>query len=83
MLKKVDLEASHPSVKDDFEPVRKLTLKQRLRLYVGGTCFIGLGAYIIWKTIVIVLGLLIESREVSTWNGWPEINYIFVLYVIP
>ena len=79
MHRKVDIEAL-PPIKEEYEYVPRLPFKQRLRLYVGGACFIGLGAYIIWKTILILLGLLTVNPAVSPWSGWPQVKYIFVLY---
>ena len=82
MSKKLDLEKAPSPVTDEFEWRSRLTFRERLRLYVGGACFIGLGAYIIWKTTLILLGLFTVSSGVNTWAGWPQVKYVFVLYVI-
>jgi hypothetical protein len=50
-----------------------------LRRYIGGTLFIGLGGYIIWRAILLILGLF--SSPVAELS-WHTTCYIFVLYVL-
>jgi hypothetical protein len=54
----------------------RLSGRQRLRLHVGGILFIGLGVYIIWRTLMAVVGLFPHS---SSAHVWKDTRYMFVL----
>jgi hypothetical protein len=54
----------------------RLSGRQRLRLHVGGILFIGLGLYIIWRTLMAVAGLFPHS---STAHVWKDTHYMFIL----
>ena len=54
----------------------RLSRPQRLRVHVGGILFIGLGLYIIWKTLMAVASLF---PGFSTPHLWRDTHYMFVL----
>jgi hypothetical protein len=66
------------SLSDQWNRLNRLTRRQRLRLHVGGLLFIGLGVYIIWRTLVLIFGLFPQS---STHYSWQNTRYMFVLYL--
>jgi hypothetical protein len=56
-----------------------LTKRERIRLHVGGILFIGVGSYIIWRTILLITSLFSPPPTPSSWAGWPATRYTFVL----
>lgn len=60
-----------------FSRWETLSRRERLRVHIGGLLFIGLGCYIIWRTIVVLLGLFPAT---TTEHLWQNTRYVFVLY---
>jgi len=54
----------------------RLSRRQRLRIHVGGILFIGLGLYILWKTLMAVAWLF---PGCSRPHLWQDTHYMFVL----
>src|SRR5262245_42134822 len=66
---------------DGYLNPRRPTLRQRLRLYIGGALFICVGGYIIWKATLLLLGLFAATSSARSWTGWPQVKHLVVLYV--
>ena len=56
--------------------LNKLTKRQRLRVYIGGLLFIGLGSYFICKTVLVLVSLFAQTPVVHPWR---DARYLFVL----
>jgi hypothetical protein len=56
-----------------------LTSRERIRLHVGGILFIGVGGYIIWRTILLISSLFTPPATPSSWDGWAGTRYTFIL----
>ena len=56
--------------------LNKLSHRHRLRVYIGGLLFIGLGIYFIWKTALVLLGLF---AQVPISHPLKDARYLFVL----
>lgn len=65
---------------DGHDNWEDLTTRERLRLHVGGFLFIGLGIYIIWRTILLVAWLFKPHVMMDSQISWPDARYLFVLY---
>jgi hypothetical protein len=67
------------SDEDDGLNWDNLTPRERLRLHVGGFLFIGLGIYIIWRTVLLVAWLFKPHAMMDSRISWPDARYLFVL----
>ena len=56
--------------------LNKLSKRHRLRVYIGGLLFIGLGGYFIWKTVLVVSSLFPQAPML---HPWKDARYLFVL----
>lgn len=67
----------------DYNDLSVLSRKERLRLHIGGFLFIGLGIYIIYRTVLSVSTLLTPiSSAVHPLPPWNTTRYAFILYFL-
>jgi hypothetical protein len=59
-----------------------LSVRERLRLHLAGFLATLLGAFIIWRTIVLVLWLFPAEMPMNASLSWSDTRYMFVLYVL-
>jgi len=64
----------------DYNDLSILSRKERLRLHIGGLLFIGLGIYIIYRTVLAVSTLFTPiSGTVHPLPPWNTTRYAFIL----
>jgi hypothetical protein len=64
----------------DYNDLSILSRKERLRLHIGGLVFIGLGIYIIYRTVLAVSTLFTPiSSAVRPLPPWNTTRYAFIL----
>ena len=64
---------------DEANDLDSLTPRERVRRHVAGTLCIGLGVYIIWRTMLIVAWVFTSQPVMLGRVKWPEVRYLFAL----
>ena len=68
----------------DYNDLSVIPRRERLRLHIGGLLFIGLGIYIIYRTVLTVGTLFIPvSLTVRPLPAWNTTRYAFILSLPP
>ena len=68
----------------DYNDLSVIPRRERLRLHIGGLLFIGLGIYIIYRTVLTVGTLFIPvSLTVRPLPAWNTTRYAFILSLLP
>lgn len=62
---------------DQYSAWKRMSFRQRARLHIGGTLFMALGLYIIWRTFLALYSL--APMPVTEGDTWQTARYIFVL----